>query len=123
MHKALSKGYEPMTIYGYARVSTNGQDLGSQEAELLAAGCAKVFKEKVSGAKTDRAELAKVIRRLEPGDVLAGTRLDRLARPDPGPAQWAGRHRRGGSRLPEPERHLGRYQKPNRPADSDPVWE
>jgi DNA invertase Pin-like site-specific DNA recombinase len=69
-----------MTIYGYARVSTNGQDLGSQEAELMAAGCAKVFKEKVSGAKTDRAELAKVIRRLESGDVLVVTRLDRLAR-------------------------------------------
>ena len=44
-----------------------------------AAGCAKVFKEKASGAKTDR-ELAKVIRRLEPGDVLIVTRLDRLAR-------------------------------------------
>ena len=69
-----------MTAYGYARVSTNGQDLVSQEAELLAAGCAKVFKEKVSGAKTDRAELAKGIRRLEPGDVLVVTRLDRLAR-------------------------------------------
>jgi DNA invertase Pin-like site-specific DNA recombinase len=69
-----------MAAYGYARVSTNGQDLSSQEAELVAAGCAKVFKEKVSGAKTDRAELAKVIRRLEPGDVLVVTRLDRLAR-------------------------------------------
>jgi DNA invertase Pin-like site-specific DNA recombinase len=69
-----------MTTYGYARVSTNGQDLGSQEAELMAAGCAKVFKEKVSGAETDRAELAKVIRRLEPGDVVIVTRLDRLAR-------------------------------------------
>jgi DNA invertase Pin-like site-specific DNA recombinase len=80
MHKSLSKEDRQMTIYGYARVSTNGQDLGSQEAELLAADCAKVFKEKVSGAKTDRAELAKVIKRLEPGDVLAVTRLDRLAR-------------------------------------------
>ena len=69
-----------MTAYGYARVSTNGQDLVAQEAELMAAGAAKVFKEKVSGAKTDRAELAKVIRRLEPGDVLVVTRLDRLAR-------------------------------------------
>src|SRR6476660_3508011 len=69
-----------MTAYGYARVSTNGQDLGSQEAELLGVGYAKVFKEKVSGAKTDRAELAKAIRRLEPGDVLIVTRLDRLAR-------------------------------------------
>ena len=69
-----------MTTYGYARVSTNGQSLDQQEAELSAAGCAKVFKEKVSGAKTDRAELAKVIRRLAPGDVLVVTRLDRLAR-------------------------------------------
>jgi DNA invertase Pin-like site-specific DNA recombinase len=69
-----------MTTYGYARVSTNGQDLAAQEVELMAAGCAKTFKEKVSGAKTDRAELAKLIRRLEPGDVLVVTRLDRLAR-------------------------------------------
>ena len=69
-----------MTAYGYARVSTNGQDLSSQEAELLDAGCAKVFKEKVSGVKTDRAELANVIRRLGAGDVLIVTRLDRLAR-------------------------------------------
>src|SRR5262245_28339783 len=69
-----------MTLYGYARVSTNGQDLASQEAELLAAGCDKVFKEKASGGRTDRAELAKVIRRREPGDVHVVTRLDRLAR-------------------------------------------
>jgi len=39
-----------------------------------------VFKEKVSGAKTDRAGLAKALRRLEPGDVLVVSRLDRLAR-------------------------------------------
>ena len=39
-----------------------------------------MFKEKISGAKTDRAELAKVLRRLSPGDVLVVTRLDRLAR-------------------------------------------
>ena len=64
-----------MTTYGYARVSTNGQDLTSQEHELLAAGCAKVFKE-----KTDRAELAKLLGRIESGDVLVVTRLDRLAR-------------------------------------------
>src|SRR5262249_21922606 len=69
-----------MTTYGYARVSTSGQDLAAQEAELMAAGCAKVFKEKVSGAKTNRAELTKAIRRLEAGDVLVVTRLDRLAR-------------------------------------------
>ena len=47
---------------------------------MRAAGCAKVFREKASGAKTDRPELAKVIRRLEKDDVLMLTRLDRLAR-------------------------------------------
>src|SRR5438876_9600071 len=69
-----------MPLFGYARVSTRDQDLATQNAELMAAGCAKVFKEKVSGAKTNRPELAKVISRLEPGDVLVVTRLDRLAR-------------------------------------------
>jgi DNA invertase Pin-like site-specific DNA recombinase len=69
-----------MPLYGYARVSTRDQDLAAQDAELMAAGCAKVFKEKVSGAKTDRPELAKAIGRLEQGDVLVVTRLDRLAR-------------------------------------------
>ena len=69
-----------MTIYGYARVSTDGQTLASQDAQLHAAGCVKVYEEKVSGAKTDRAELGKLLRRLERGDVLVVTRLDRLAR-------------------------------------------
>lgn len=69
-----------MTIYGYARVSTDGQSLASQEAQLSAAGCAKVFAEKVSGAKSDRLELARLLKRLGEGDVLVVTRLDRLAR-------------------------------------------
>ena len=46
--------------------------------EPRAAGCAKVFKEKVSGGRSDRPELAKLLRRMEPSDVLE--RLDRLAR-------------------------------------------
>ena len=45
-----------MTIYGYARVSTDGQTLASQDAQLHAAGCAKVYSEKASGARTDRPE-------------------------------------------------------------------
>ena len=69
-----------MTVYGYARVSTDGQSLASQDAQLHAAGCAKVYSEKVSGARTDRPELAKLLRRLDEGDVLMVTRLDRLAR-------------------------------------------
>ena len=69
-----------MPMFGYARVSTRDQDFNAQVAELMAAGCAKVYREKASGAKTDRAELAKVISRMEPGDVLVVCRLDRLAR-------------------------------------------
>jgi DNA invertase Pin-like site-specific DNA recombinase len=69
-----------MPVFGYARVSSQDQDLSAQEVELMAAGCAKVYREKVSGAKANRAELAKVVNKLEPGDVLLVTRLDRLAR-------------------------------------------
>ena len=69
-----------MTTYGYGRVSTDGQSLASQDAELKAAGCAKVYAEKISGARSDRPELAKLLKRLDTGDVLVVTRLDRLAR-------------------------------------------
>jgi DNA invertase Pin-like site-specific DNA recombinase len=69
-----------MTIYGYARVSTDGQSLESQIAALKAAGASKVYSEKRSGIKTDRAALARVLAALGSGDVLVVTRLDRLAR-------------------------------------------
>src|SRR5258705_176857 len=69
-----------MSVFGYSRISTDGQTLAAQNAALRAAGCAKVFSETASGAKTDRAELAKVMKRLNEGDVLLVTRLDRLAR-------------------------------------------
>jgi DNA invertase Pin-like site-specific DNA recombinase len=69
-----------MTIYGYARVSTDGQTLAAQDAALTAAGCAKVYAEKVSGAVTDRKALAKALSVLREGDTLIVTRLDRLAR-------------------------------------------
>ena len=68
-----------MVIFGYARVSTDGQTLASQDAQLHAAGCAKVYSEKISGAHSDRPELAKVLKRLQAGDVIVVTRLDRLA--------------------------------------------
>ena len=69
-----------MTIYGYARVSTDGQSVVAQDAALREAGAAKVYSEKVSGVVTDRKALAKALKALGPGDVLLVTRLDRLAR-------------------------------------------
>jgi hypothetical protein len=69
-----------MTVYGYARVSTDGQTLDAQVSALKAAGAEKVYSEKQSGAKTDRAALARVLAALESGDALVVTRLDRLAR-------------------------------------------
>jgi DNA invertase Pin-like site-specific DNA recombinase len=67
-------------IVGYARVSTDGQTLDAQQATLRLAGAEKVYSEKQSGAKTDRAQLAKGIAALGNGDVLIVTKLDRLAR-------------------------------------------
>jgi DNA invertase Pin-like site-specific DNA recombinase len=71
---------ERTMIIGYARVSTDGQTLDARHATLAAAGAGKVFAEKVSGAQTDRKQLAKAIAALGAGDVLLVTRLDRLAR-------------------------------------------
>jgi DNA invertase Pin-like site-specific DNA recombinase len=70
-----------MTVYGYARVSTEGQTLAGQEAALREAGAARVFSEKISGASAgNRKAQAKALAALAPGDVLMVTRLDRLAR-------------------------------------------
>ena len=67
-------------VIGYARVSTNGQDLADQVAVLEKAGAVKVYREKESGARSDRPALHKALKALDAGDVLLVTRLDRLAR-------------------------------------------
>ncbi|BDV36737.1 recombinase family protein [Methylocystis iwaonis] len=67
-------------IFGYARVSTDGQSVDAQVKALRAAGAEKIFRETASGAKTDRAQLRRVIAALGEGDTLLVTRLDRLAR-------------------------------------------
>lgn len=67
-------------LIGYARVSTDDQDLTNQRAELHAAGCARIFAEKITDTQRDRPELARVLDHLRAGDVVTVTRLDRLAR-------------------------------------------
>jgi len=69
-----------MAVYGYARVSTEGQTLAAQEADLHEAGAAKVFKEKISGAANHRAQLHRLLKTIDAGDIVIVTRLDRLAR-------------------------------------------
>src|SRR5215469_14286758 len=69
-------------LIGYARVSTYGQTLHSQLEQLRKAGCTSrnIYREKVTGARPDRRELLRMLRRLTPGDVVTVTRIDRLAR-------------------------------------------
>ena len=65
---------------GYARVSTDDQTLDRQRERLREAGCERLFEEKVSGARRDRPELARLLDQLRRDDVVVVTRLDRLAR-------------------------------------------
>jgi DNA invertase Pin-like site-specific DNA recombinase len=69
-----------MTTIGYARVSTDGQSVQAQTEALHSAGCAKIYSEKISGAYSDRPQLAKALAALGEGDTLVVCKLDRLAR-------------------------------------------
>lgn len=67
-------------LIGYARVSTEDQNLALQRSALKGAGCKRVYEEKVSGANRDRPELVRMLDQLRAGDVVVVSRLDRLAR-------------------------------------------
>lgn len=69
-----------MAVVGYARVSTQDQDLTGQIEALKAAGAAKVYQEKISGARASRPQLGKLMAALKAGDVVTVTKLDRLGR-------------------------------------------
>lgn len=66
--------------FGYARVSTNDQDLEKQIKQLTEAGCVRIFKEKVTGTKMERIELEKLLDQLRPNDIITICDLTRLSR-------------------------------------------
>lgn len=66
-------------LLGYARVSTDDQDLALQRKALHEAGCRRIYAEKVSGARRDRPELVQLLDNVREEDVVVVTRLDRLA--------------------------------------------
>ena len=69
-----------MSTIGYARVSTQDQDLSAQLDALRKTGAQTIFKEKISGVRADRPQLKKMVAALKRGDLVIVTRLDRLGR-------------------------------------------
>jgi len=72
-------------IYGYARVSSKGQErygnsLQDQQTQLTNAGCTKIYCDSFTGTKMDRPQFSALMRKLQPGDTLTVTKLDRFAR-------------------------------------------
>ena len=67
-------------IIGYARVSTDDQNLDAQTDALTAAGAERIFADKISGVRRDRPELGAMLDQLRPGDVVVVAKYDRLAR-------------------------------------------
>ncbi len=67
-------------IYGYARVSTVAQDLANQLAQLKAAGCARIFREKITGANAERPHLKRLLAAVTHGDLVITPAADRLSR-------------------------------------------
>jgi hypothetical protein len=68
--------------------STEGQSLTAQVAELKAAGCQRVFQEKINGARSDRKQLARLLAELDTGDTVMVTSWTWSARPGPGSSPW-----------------------------------
>jgi DNA invertase Pin-like site-specific DNA recombinase len=72
--------FENLMLIGYARVSTDEQNLDLQRDALNRAGCERLFEDKASGAKVAREGLSEALSHLRAGDTLAVWKLDRLGR-------------------------------------------
>lgn len=77
---AVKDEFSYKMFIGYARVSTADQNLDLQNDELLKIGCERIFSDKMTGARADRAGLAEAVSHLRPGDTLVVWKLDRLGR-------------------------------------------
>lgn len=78
--KVMEEMLQSVKRYGYARVSTTGQELDSQIKALENERCDKIYSEKFTGTKMNRPEFNKLLEVLQPGDTLIVTKLDRFAR-------------------------------------------
>ena len=67
-------------LIGYARISTDDQNLALQRDALAAAGCEKIYEDRISGARAERPGLALALEVARAGDTLVVWRLDRLGR-------------------------------------------
>ena len=110
-----------MAVYGYARVSTDGQSLSAQLAELKAAKCEKIFQEKISGARSDRKQLMRLMAVLAKGRRIGchparSTGAVHARSPEP-----AGDDRRKRGRLQIAKRYLGRHHDGAWSVDADRI--
>ena len=111
--------------YGYARVSPGGksESVDAQTRQLTKAGCRKVFRDvHVSGAKTDRAQLRRLLDQLEADDVVMVTRARPAGAIHPRPVEHPRRYHRQEGRIPILGRPMGRHDDITRVADADRAW-